>query len=65
LLNKIAPSKYNESNKVQMLAEFKTLLQDKKYQAHNAIRLDGIESDSQDRKSSSKSKGINSIIPNP
>jgi len=65
LLNKIAPSKYNESNKVQMLAEFKTLLQDKKYQAHNATRLDGIESDSQDRKSSSKSKGINSIIPNP
>ena len=63
LLNKIDPSKYNEHNKDEIVAELKTLLQDKTFQAHNAIRLKGVNTDSQDIKS--KSKGIYKFVPPP
>ena len=48
LLNKIDPSKYNEKSKDIIVAELKTLLTDKTFQAHNAIRLKGVNTDSQD-----------------
>jgi hypothetical protein len=48
LLKKIDPKKYNEENKKDILNKLKILIKDKKFQTHNAERLIGIDSDSDD-----------------
>jgi hypothetical protein len=55
LLSKIAPNKYNESNKDEILGKLKMLIKDKKFQAHNALRLEGVHSDSDENSRSGKS----------
>ena len=50
LLNKIAPHKYNENSKDEIVNELRILLQDITFQAHNAKRLKGIYTDSDDIK---------------
>lgn len=50
LLNKIAPHKYNENSKDEIVNELRILLQDRTFQAHNAKRLKGIYTDSDDIK---------------
>jgi hypothetical protein len=49
LLNKVAPEKYNAKTKVAICETLKLLLKDRKFQAHNAKRLIGVQSDSQDK----------------
>jgi hypothetical protein len=48
LLNKVAPDKYNADTKPAICELLKGLLKDRRFQAHNAKRLEGIESDSDD-----------------
>ena len=55
LLKKIDPKKYNETNKEDTLKELKILVKDKTFQAHNAERLIGVDTDT-DEKSSKSSK---------
>jgi hypothetical protein len=55
LLSKIAPDKFNESNKDEILGKLKMLIRDKKFQAHNALRLEGVHSDSDENSRSGKS----------
>lgn len=49
LLNKVAPEKYNAKTKVAICETLKLLLKDRKFQAHNAKRLIGVHTDSQDK----------------
>lgn len=51
LLNKVAPDKYNVNTKPAICELLKGLLKDRKFQAHNVKRLEGIDSDSDDRDS--------------
>ena len=55
LLAKIAPHKYNETNKDEILGKLKILIKDKKFQAHNAERLEGVYSDSEENSKNSRS----------
>ena len=48
LLNKIEPDKYNADTKQAICELLKGLLKDRKFQAHNAKRLEGVDSDSDD-----------------
>jgi hypothetical protein len=48
LLNKVAPDEYNEKTKDIVCKQLKLLLKDRTYQTHNAKRLKGIETDSED-----------------
>jgi hypothetical protein len=50
LLNKIAPHKYNENSKDEIVDELRILLKDRTFQAHNAKRLKDIYTDSDDIK---------------
>jgi hypothetical protein len=48
LLNKIEPDKYNAETKPVICELLKGLLKDRRFQAHNAKRLEGVNSDSED-----------------
>ena len=48
LLNKVAPDKYNANTKPVICELLKGLLRDRKFQAHNAKRLEGVNTDSED-----------------
>lgn len=48
LLNKIEPDKYNADTKQAICELLKGLLKDRRFQAHNAKRLEGVNSDSED-----------------
>jgi hypothetical protein len=56
LLNKVAPDKYNADTKQAICELLKGLLKDRRFQAHNAKRLEGIESDSDDSDSGADAK---------
>lgn len=48
LLNKIEPDKYNAETKPAVCELLKGMLKDRRFQAHNAKRLEGVNSDSED-----------------
>jgi septum formation topological specificity factor MinE len=56
LLNKVSPNEYNENNKEAICEQLKQLIRDRTFQAHNAKRLLGVNTDSQDRSSHSGSR---------
>jgi hypothetical protein len=58
LLNKIDPKQYNETNKEDTKNKLKILVRDKTFQAHNMERLIGVNTDSDEKSSSSKSSFI-------
>ena len=62
LLAKIAPHKYNETNKDEILGKLKILIKDKKFQAHNAERLEGVYSDSDENSKNSSGNSSSSFI---
>jgi hypothetical protein len=53
LLNKISPNEYNENTKETVYEQLKQLIRDRTFQAHNAKRLQGVNTDSQDKSSRS------------
>jgi hypothetical protein len=53
LLNKVSPNEYNENTKETVYEQLKQLIRDRTFQAHNAKRLQGVNSDSQDKSSRS------------
>lgn len=55
LLNKVAPEKYNANTKPVICELLKGLLRDRKFQAHNAKRLEGVNTDSEDGSGSGSS----------
>jgi hypothetical protein len=60
LLNKVSPNEYNENNKEAICEQLKQLIRDRTFQAHNAKRLLGVNTDSQDRSSSGSHSGSRS-----
>jgi hypothetical protein len=55
LLKKVSPNEYNENTKEAVYEQLKQLIRDKTFQAHNAKRLHGVNTDSQDRSGHSNS----------
>ena len=62
MLNKIDPKQYNETNKEDTMNKLKILVRDKTFQAHNAERLIGVNTDSDEKSSKSSSKSSSSFI---
>jgi len=60
LLKKIDPKKFNEINKDDIMEKLKILVKDKTFQAHNAERLIGINTDSDEKSSKKSSKSSKS-----
>ena len=62
LLNALEPENYNANTKEAICVVLKRLLKDKKFQAHNAKRLKGIQSDTEDKSSSDDASGCGTKI---
>lgn len=50
LLNKVAPNEYNEKTKDIVCKQLKILIKDRTFQAHNAKRLNNVDTDSEDER---------------